>query len=174
MKRILIFVILLGTTGLSFAQTKAINNFYNKYKHLEGVEDFKLGGFLLRIASGFSDDEEAERWMKKITSLRIMTIENGNPVSSDEYNELLKNVRKDAFEDLMIVKEDGKKIQFLIREKGEKITDLLLLVSGQEEFTLLSLEGLLKFSDLNDLNIDIDGNKEFHRLPEDRKGVQKM
>lgn len=174
MGRILLFIMLLCTVSMSFAQTKAINQFYNKYKNLENTERFQLGGFLLRLAAGFSDDEEAEQWMKKISSLRIMTIENGNPVSVNDYNELVKNVKKEAFEDLMMVKEHGKRIQFLVREKDEKITDLLLLVSGDDQFTLLSLEGLLKFSDLNNLNIDINGEKEFHRLPEDRKDIQKM
>jgi hypothetical protein len=174
MKKIIFMLFMISIAHLTFAQPKAVKQFYNKYKHLEGVEDFKLGGFMLRLASGFSDDEDAEKWLKKITNLRIMTIENGNPVSAQDYNDLIKNIKKEAFEDLMMVKEDGKKVQFLMREKDDKITDLLLLVSGDEEFTLLSLEGLLKFSDLNDLNIEIDGHKEFHRLPEDRKGVQKM
>lgn len=174
MKYVILFVVLLSTANASLAQTKAINQFYNKYKHLENTEKIKLGGFLLQLAGRFSDDEATDQWMKKISSLRIMTINNGNPVSSDDYNDLIKSVKKEAFEDLMTVREDGKKIQFLIREKGDSITDLLLLVSGEDEFTLLSLEGLLKFSDLNDMNIDINGEKEFHRLPESKKGFQKM
>ncbi|MFN7119494.1 MAG: DUF4252 domain-containing protein [Saprospiraceae bacterium] len=174
MKRILLIAALLGVAGLSFAQTKAIRTFYDKYKHLEGVEDIQLQGWLIKLAARFSDeDPEAKRLLRKISQLRILTMDNGNLVSPQEYNNLVKSIKQDAFEDLFMVKDNGQNIQFLIREKGDTITDLILLVSGNDEFVLLSLEGLLKFSDLNDLNIEVDGSEHFKKLPENKKDIPK-
>lgn len=174
MRKILFIATLLCVASVSFAQPKAIKNFYDKYKNLEGVEDIKLQGWLLKLAAGFADeDPEAKRLLKKITQLRILTMDHGNLVSQQEYNQLVKNIKQEDFEDLFMVKEEGKNLQFLIREKGEMITDVLLLISGDEEFVLLSLEGLLKFSDLNDLNIEVEGSDHFKKLPENKKDIPK-
>lgn len=174
MKKFLFLAALLCVASASFAQPKAIKSFYDKYKNLDGVEDVKVQGWLLKLAAGFADeDPEAKRLLKKITNLRILTMDQGNLVSSQEYNQLVKNIKQEAFEDLFMVKEDGKNIQFMIREKGETITDLLLLIRGDDEFVLLSLEGLLKFSDLNDLNIEVNGSEHLKKLPDDKKHIPK-
>lgn len=174
MRKMFLIAALLGVAGLSFAQTKAIQSFYHKYQNLEGVEDIKLQGWLIKLAARFADeDPEAKRLLRKITQLRILTMDNGNLVTPQEYNTLVNNIKKDAFEDLFMIKDNGQNIQFLIREKGDTITDLILLVSGNDEFVLLSLEGALKFSDLNDLNIEVDGSEHFKKLPEDKKDIPK-
>lgn len=172
MRKILLMAMLLGVAGLSFAQTKAVQSFYNKYKDMDGVENVRLQGWLIKLASSFADDDpDAKRLLKKITQLRILTMDQGNLVSQQEYNNLVKNIKQDHFEDLFLIKDNGQNVQFLIREKGDTITDVIMLVSGGDEFVLLSLEGVLKFSDLNDLNIEVDGSDHFKKLPEDKKDI---
>lgn len=172
MRKILLLAMLLGVAGLSFAQTKAVQSFYNKYKDMDGVENVRLQGWLIKLASSFADeDPDAKRLLKKITQLRILTMDQGNLVSQQEYNNLIKNIKQDHFEDLFLIKDNGQNVQFLIREKGDTITDVIMLVSGGDEFVLLSLEGVLKFSDLNNLNIEVDGSDHFKKLPEDKKDI---
>lgn len=174
MRKILFIAMLLSIASLGFAQSKAIRSFYEKYQGLEGVEDVKLQGWLIKLAASFADeDPETKRLLKKITQLRILTMDNGNLVTPQEYNNLVKNIKQDAFEDLFMVKDNGQNIQFLVREKGETITDIILLVTGNDEFVLLSLEGVLKFSDLNDLNIQVEGSDHFKKLPEAKKDIPK-
>ncbi|MCO6479470.1 MAG: DUF4252 domain-containing protein [Phaeodactylibacter sp.] len=156
----------------ALAQPKPIADFYEKYKQYENVTDVKLQGWLLEIASNFAEgDEQAKELLSKITYLRVLVMEDGNLVSPAEYKSLLKEIRQNSFEELLRIREGDENIGFYIRENGEAITDVLLLVNGEDEFVLLSLEGLLKFSDLNDLNIDIDGAEHFERLPEKKGDV---
>ena len=155
----------------AFAQPKPIAQFYEKYKQRENVTDVKLQGWLLEIATNFADDEQAQKLLDKITYLRVLVMEEGNLVSPGEYKSLLKDIRQSSFEELLKIREGQQDIGFYIREKGDTITDVLLLVNGQDEFVLLSLEGLFKFSDLNDLNIDIDGAEHFEKLPEKKGDV---
>lgn len=156
----------------ALAQPKPIADFYDKYKQQENVTDVKLQGWLLEIASGFAEgDEQARQLLSKITYLRVLVMEDGNLVSPGEYKNLLKEIRRSSFEELLKIREGSQDIGFYIREKGDAITDVLLLVNGEDEFVLLSLEGLLKFSDLNDLNINIEGTEHFERLPEKKGDV---
>lgn len=173
MRKILLIAALMGVVSLSFAQTKAVKNFYDKYKNMENVTDLKLRGWVLKLASSFADEAEEARLLRKITQLRILTMENGNLITTQEYRSLIKSVKQDAFEDLFQVRDGGQVVEFLIREKGDTITDVLMLVSSDDSFILLSLEGALKFSDLNDLNIEVDGSEHFKKLPDDKKDIPK-
>jgi hypothetical protein len=171
MRNHLIFFAFLFLPLFGFAQSKPVKEFYDKYKSLENVTDVKLQGWVIRLASSFADEAEAERLLNKITHLRVMVMEQGNLVSPVEYKELVRKVKSDSFEELLKVKDSGEQVEFLIREKNNAVTDVLILVNGANGFVLLSLEGNLKFSDLQDLNIQIDGAEHFKKLPKDKKEI---
>jgi len=150
------------------AQRAPIRSFYQKYKGMENTENIQLSGWVLKLAATFSQEEEAGNLLRHISRLRVLTMDDGNIVPRSEFNQLLKQVRKDKFEDLMHIREDGEDVQILIREDKDRITDVLLLVHGKDSFTMLSLEGALRFKDLKDLKIDVEGGDQFQRLPEKR------
>jgi hypothetical protein len=170
MKNIIFLVLFSLIATLSFSQS-TIENFYQKYTDFDNVTDIKLQGWLLKLASQYSDDEEANKFLEKITQLRVLIMEEGNLVSPYEYKSLKRNIVKENFEELFQVREQEENIGLYIREQGDKITDVVLLVSGVDNFVLLSLEGLLKFSDLNDLKIDVEGIEHLEKLPDDKKDV---
>jgi len=171
MRKFIMSVALLCMTAVCFGQTPAIQSFYSKYKNQENVTDIKLKGWVLKLASTFADEEDAERLLKNITHLRVLIMEEGNLVGVSEYKQLIKSVKQDRFEELMKIKEEGSSIDFLIREKGDTITDVLILVSGEDGFVLLSLEGALQFKDLHNLEIDVEGGENFKKIPRDRGEV---
>ncbi|MCB0571983.1 MAG: DUF4252 domain-containing protein [Phaeodactylibacter sp.] len=170
--RTLFFLALLAIAPIfATAQPEAIARFYDKYKAYENVTDVKLQGWLLEIASNFTDEGQAKKILDKITYLRVLVMEEGNLVTPNEYRHLIKDIHQSRFEQLFTVRDKGDDVGLYIREKGDTITDVLLLVNGSDGFVLLSLEGLLKFSDLNDLQINVDGAQHFKRLPEKRKDL---
>lgn len=171
MKNILGIIALLFLPLVLKAQAKPIVDFYEKYKQLDKVTDLKLQGWVLEMASSFSKEENGKKLLKKISYLRVLLMEEGNLVSPAEYRQLMKDVQKASFETLIKIKEGDELIDLLIREKGETITDVLVVISGLDNFILLSLEGTLRFSDLNDLNIDVNGAEHFKKLPEKKKDL---
>ena len=171
MKTFLFLAVLAISPIFASAQPEAISRFYDKYKTYEHVTDVKLQGWLLKIASNFTEEEQATKILDKITYLRVLVMEEGNLVQPDEYRRLVKDIHQSQFEQLLTIRDGGDDIGFYIREKGDTITDVVLLVNGSDGFILLSLEGLLKFSDLNDLHIDVEGANHFEKLPEKKKDV---
>lgn len=150
------------------AQTPQLEQFFNKYSEYENTLDITLKGWMLKGASMFSEDEDGKRILQKISKLRVLILEEGNLVSKGAANGLLKEARHDAFEDLMEIRDEGNKINFLIREDNKHITDVLMLLRGDEEFMLISLEGLLKFEDLNQIQFDVEGGEHFKKVPKKR------
>lgn len=164
MKKIIIAIAILAIPFFAQSQHECIEKFYNKYVSNEKVTDISLNGWILSLASKMSDEEGTEI-LEKITKLRIMIAEEENIVSKTDVKKLMKDVRKNKFEDLMTVRDEDVRVNFMIREEGEKITNVLVIISGDDEFILLSLEGVLNMEDLEELNFDVEGGDIFKKLP---------
>lgn len=157
---------------VSFSQSKAIEDFYNKYKNHEDISKVELKGWVLKLVAKFTDEADTtDDFLRKITKLRVLSMDEGNLVEQSDYNQLLKKVKSDRFEDLMQFKDKDGDVTIMIREGGSAITDILMLISGDDNFTLLSLEGRLKFSDIQNLNLDIDieGTEHLEKVKKDKR-----
>ena len=155
---------------LVFSQTNAIQNFYSKYKDHEEITALSLSGSLIQFAASFADDEGSQKVMDKVTHLKLL-VSDSNLVSKKDYLSFSKSLKKDAFEDLMQIKDQGSNIDIMIREQGDKITDVILLVEDHGDFVMISLEGDFKYSDLNDLDLKFEGSEHLKKLPEKRKDI---
>ncbi|MCB0606918.1 MAG: DUF4252 domain-containing protein [Lewinellaceae bacterium] len=155
----------------AYAQKSSLRTFYDKYKDRENVIDIKISGLLVKVAASFSDDQEARHILQKISRLRLLNMENDNPVTSQEYKELTKNIQQESYEPLMQIRDKDQKVDFFIREDGDKIEEVLMFINGPDSFLMLSVQGLFKFSDLQDLHMDIEGGDQFRKIPRDRKSI---
>ena len=153
------------------AQTPSVEQFFEKYNDYEDSFEISLQGWMLKGASLFADDDVSKDLMRKISKLRVLIMDEGSLVSKQDIGRLLKNVRGQQFEDLMEIRDDGNKINFLIRENNNQITNVLMLLKGDDDFILISLEGLLKFEDLNRLEINVTGGDHFKKVPKNRRDV---
>lgn len=171
MRNVLILALLILLPALGLAQSRHITQFYNHYKSYEDVTNINLRGFVLKLAGNFVDDDDARKIIRKVSHLRLLVVEDTRLVTSSDYTALVKGLKSDRFEELMQIREGGERIDFYLREDGDQITDVILLLRGDDEFLMLSLEGTFRFSDLNDLHIDIDGGEYFSRLPEKKTKV---
>ena len=168
MRNFILLTLLVVLPVMASAQSRHITQFYNHYKAQEEVTKLNLRGFVLSLASTFADDKDARKILRKVSHLRLLVMEDGKLVSPEEYTSLIRGIKSDRFEELMLLREEKQRIEFFLREEGETITDVLMLLHGDGEFLMLSLEGAFNFSDLNDLKIDIDGGEHFSKIP-DRK-----
>ncbi|MFT5264956.1 MAG: hypothetical protein ACI8YQ_003706 [Polaribacter sp.] len=146
------------------AQSNSIESFYEQYAKNEKVTNVTIKGWLLDIASHITSDESSKEVLSKITQLRILLMEDGNPVTKNELSRLKKGIKKDHFEELLQIRDEGSHVDFYIREEGDHITNVLMLVNDNDEFVLLSLEGLLKLEDLKNIKIDTDGAEHFEKI----------
>lgn len=164
MKKLIIAIAIMVIPFLASSQNECIEKFYDKYVGNEKITDISLNGWILSLASEMSDDE-GDKILEKITKLRIMIAEENNTISKTEIKQLMKDVRKNKFEDLMTIRDDGNQINFMIRENNNTITNVLVVIRGDDDFILLSLEGNLNFDDLKELKFDVEGGDVFKKLP---------
>ena len=152
------------------AQTEGITNFWEKYSQHENATEINITGGFIKFMASFAEDEEADI-AEKIMGLRVLVMDEGNIVVPTDFKKLVKEVKRNAFEELMTIRDGSTTVDFMIREKDDTITDVLILVNDEENFVLLSLECLLQFSDLNKLNIEVEGGDFFKKIPEKKKDI---
>ncbi|NUN99881.1 MAG: DUF4252 domain-containing protein [Saprospiraceae bacterium] len=167
-KAFIIAILAFAFSNISVAQKDPIRDFFKRYDHSPNATDLRMQGFLIRLAAGAVEEEPAKKLLKKISKLQLLILENGEQPTREDFNRLMENVKADRFEDLVRVTEGDEKVNLLIREKDGVIHDVLILVSEADEFLMLHLECRLRFSDLNDLDIEVDGAEHLKTLPEKR------
>ena len=173
MKNIVI-AILLSTVPLSlFAQTKTIDRFYKKYQTHEEATMLEMQGYALKLAADKAKETCAGKILQKISHLRVLSMEESNKVANKEIKQLMDSAKKNNFEDLMKIKDGTNMVEFLLRQENNYISNVLVVVNGPSEFVLLSIEGQLQFSDLNNLNLEVKGANHLNKLPENRKDIPK-
>lgn len=171
MKITLIALGMLVSTLSVQAQSQSIEKFFDKYMEYENVTDITLKGWVLKVASNFTDSKSGKRVLRKISKVRVLTVDERDLVSGRDIRQLINKVRAQQFEDLMEISDKENKVNFLIRETNNRITDVLLLAKSEDSFVMLSLEGLFNFEDLQDLELDIQGGEHFKKLPKDKSKV---
>ncbi|MEL6922749.1 MAG: DUF4252 domain-containing protein [Bacteroidota bacterium] len=104
MKKLIVLLALAGLPLLSFAQHPDIQRFYEKYQGMDGFSEINVAGWLLQMAinASYKDDDSKTR-RNHITHFRLLTSENGNPVSKTDMTQLMKKLRRDNFEDMISI-----------------------------------------------------------------------
>ena len=166
-KKIIIAITILAIPFHALSQHEIVDFFFDKYASNEKISDISLNGWILGMASKMLEDEGTDI-LKKITKLRIMFTDEKDIVSKAEIKKLKRDVRKIDFEDLMTVSDEGTLVNFMVRKEGKNITNILVIIHGNSDFILLSLEGNLNLEDLKQLDFDIKGGYIFKNLPSDK------
>jgi hypothetical protein len=153
---LLSFIFLLPMIG--FAQSKSINQFYHTYKRGENVRNITLPGIVMKLGAGIAkkhvDDEggkSAVKLLKKVKKLRLLVMEDQNLVSPRAYNNLIQGVKNDKFDELISVRSGGTNVNFFIRDNKDKIKKMLILVSEEDTFVMISAKTKLKYEQITEL-----------------------
>jgi hypothetical protein len=141
------------------AQTVSINEFYRKYKHADAEKvAVSVPGWIVRMGIGIAksqaedqEEKDALKVLRKVGKVRVLTFEDSNPIRDKDLDRLMKGVRRERFEDLVMVREHATKVHIMMRERREKIKNLLILVNEEDTFTMVSLKTKVKYDEIEEL-----------------------
>ena len=164
MKRVALFLLALAIPALMVAQSDAIDKLINKYKGQEGVTVVDIGPELFQMVKGMEiqDLEDQDLPLDKISSVRILTIEDNEKLANvNFYDELKNNYDVSDLQEVITVNDGGEVVRMWMRNEGSNVQEFLLIVGGDDnvlihitgDFSMNDLEGLAEsFGD----DIDID------------------
>lgn len=172
MKKLSVIMLLMASVTAANAQD-VISKFFSKYQNDETFTNVnissKMFGLFTELEAEKPEDKEVLDAISKLKGLKILAKENARN-SRELYKEALSLIPKD-FEELMSVRDKDKDMKFLIDENGGKISEMLMIVGGNEEFMILSIFGEIDLKQIsrigNKMNI-----KGLDHLDKMNKGEQ--
>jgi len=159
----LIFSLLIISTGLTlFAQPAGFNNLYYQYKGEEGVVALKIPGFVMKLAGSIADlDQEERQLLRSLRSVTVLTIEESDLYPGLNFTEEVNlSGMNNGYKLLLEVHEDGEDVIIAAREKSGKLTDLIVVVGGDDN-VLVHVRGRMD-SDLLENLAGVAGVDELH------------
>lgn len=156
MKKLIVALVLIGTVSFSWAQSKTVQDFQNKYKDDRDAKVVSLNGSLFEligsIASYEEDDEDAKtiaRIAKGIQSMEILAIPmHKSGFDAKSMDDMRNALQKEKYEELMTVKEGSNRMYFMTQGTDTQVKNMLVLMREDEEFMVMSINGTLEMKDL--------------------------
>jgi hypothetical protein len=174
MKKLIFAFMLLVVNQLAFAQTESVDRFVRKYKRTATGDkvDLTVPGWLIRMGSNFIKEEQMEgvdvkALCRKLNEIRIVAIEGGHQLEPTEFNQIIKDVKAENYEELINVRESkGSRISIMMRERKGFIRDLFIMVHERDEFVLLDIGCKLTMEDISEIfrNVETGNGKKLIKL----------
>ena len=168
MKRLIFsMIIVLGAVTL-FGQKSAVDRIFDKYSGKDGYTTVYISSYMFNLLSSVKSDDPEYNEFKKATSginsIKILTQDGENSVAFGK--ELLSQLPRSEYKEMMTVKEENEEVLFLAKEENGKITEFLLIVSGGGEDALIAIQGIIDLESIASIaqGLDMPGLENLEEL----------
>jgi hypothetical protein len=168
MRQIVAVALMMVVVTGSFAQD-AISKFFSKYQSDESFSQVtvssKMFGLFTKIDADSEEDREVLDAISKLKGLRILGKEDARN-ARELYKEAFTLIPMKEYEELLSVRDKDKDMKFLIKESGGKISELLMIMGGNEQFMVLSLFGEIDLKQVSRIGkkMDVKGLEHLDKM----------
>ena len=173
MKKIVVIVALLITFNGAFAQD-AISKFFSKYQNDETFTQVNVSSKMFSLFTNMDaetpEDKEVLEAISKLKGLRILHKENTSDARS-LYKEAFALIPVKEFEELMSNRDKDNDMKFYIKETGGKISELVMIMGGTDDFMVMSLFGEIDLKQVSRIGrkMDVKGLENLQNIDRDEK-----
>jgi hypothetical protein len=175
MKKLMMGAAMMVMAVAAQAQGDPVSKFFAKYQDDPEFTQVSVSSKMFSMFTNLEvqkpEDKEILEAISKIKGLRILA-KNDARNSRELYKEALAAIPKD-YEELMFVRDKDQDMKFLIKETSPgKISELLMVAAGNDDFKMLSLFGDIDLKKVGKIGnkMSIDGLEKLHKLDKDEKG----
>ncbi len=170
MKRLVFLtVIAFGFMTATAQQSGPVDKIFDKYSGKEGITTVYISSMMFNLMNNLNVDDPEYKEFKKATQgikmLRILSQDEVEPGEKGFAKELMEQLPKDQYEQLMMVKEEDQDVVFLAREEKGVVVEFLLIVTGSSENALIDIQGVIDLESIASLSKGI-GIEELNNLDE--------
>jgi len=168
MKKLIVAAGMMMVMTGAFAQD-AITKFFSKYQNDESFSQVtissKMFGLFTNMDADTPEDKEVLNAISKLKGLRILAKDDARN-ARDLYKEAFTLIPMKEYEELMSVRDKDKDMKFLIKESGGKISELLMIMGGNEQFMVLSLFGEIDLKQVSRIGkkMDVKGLENLDKM----------
>ena len=172
MKKLLLIFALILPAFILQAQNSALDKLFEKYSGAEGFTTVYISKAMFEMFADLDttpkDRDEMQQTIGKLSGIRILAVEDPEkiPAGFNLYNEVMNATKNFKYEELMVVKDEGSNVKFLIQKKGVKISELLLIVGGKDNNVAISIQGDIDLKSISKLSkvMNIEGMNQLDNI----------
>jgi len=178
MKRFVMLIMIVSLPVLIYAQNEPVDKLFDKYAGKDGYTMVYISKYMFQM---FRTDENLEgeeidelnEVLGKLNSIKILAVEDPSLVDRgiNFYDEIMKDLPRNEYNELMVVKEKDSDVVFLAREKKGVIVELLLIAGGSSssDNVLISIQGEIDLGSISKLShsLGIEGIETLEELEEE-------
>lgn len=174
MKKLMVGAVMMVMSVAAMAQGDAITKFFSKYQNDESFSQVTVSSKMFNLFTNMEveskEDQEVLDAISKLKGLRILAKENTRD-SRALYKEAMAMIPVKEYEELMTVRDKDKDMKFFIKEAGGKISELVMVAGGNEEFMVLSLFGEIDLKQVSKMGkkMDMDGLQNLDKLKDNKR-----
>ncbi|MEN2283297.1 DUF4252 domain-containing protein [Algoriphagus sp. SE2] len=144
MKKLILTLLMIGSVFAVQAQSKSVKALYEKYKGDDDFFHMELGGNFMNFAEGFKidmDKNDMSTVAKSVEKLNFFTLPDNIDRDRVEFKALQKGLERERY-DLLMEASEGKGGVLVYSKGGKTISDLVVLVGGDEgDLMVVELKG---------------------------------
>ena len=156
MKKLLLLLFLTGTLTVAYGQ-KSIDALFDKYAGHDGFTTVTVNGNLLKLIGCFDDDKDDDSLPANVTEIRILTQDDDDIEVDNFYDQVMKGLNLNQYEEFMSVKESDQHLKMLVRAEGRKFKEFLLIAGGEDN-ALIQIKGEMTFAEAKKFSSDAKNN----------------
>ncbi|MBN2350464.1 MAG: DUF4252 domain-containing protein [Bacteroidales bacterium] len=152
--RKLVLLILLSVFGsFLYGQSKSIDKFRKKFP--ESTNLFFYSSTIQMLNQ--LNDPELTDLIKDIEKIRVLNYtDNEKKYKQPDLDELRENLKKEKYLDLLILYEQGNRINLYAKEKNGKTIGFVALVDSSDTLVILDVKGSIDFGKFMTLKNNLD------------------
>lgn len=169
MKKATAILLFLMMAGFINAQS-LISTTFSDYESNEDYSRVSISKKMFSIMANLNPEDEDEKELintvSNLDGLKIIVADStANP--DKMYKETLNRMPK-RFEELLTVNEKSEKIVFMIDEKDGMVSELIMVLRGEDQFVLLDLFGKIDLKQISNLSrkMNIEHLDQLEKLDE--------
>lgn len=173
MKKIVALVVFVVAIGSANAQD-TISKFFSKYQNDESFTQVNISSKMFSLFTNMDaesqEDKEVLQAISKLKGLRILMKENTSDARS-LYKEAFTLIPTKEFEELMSVRDKDNDMKFYIKENSGKISELVMVMGGSDDFMVMSLFGEIDLKQVSRIGkkMDVKGLENLNNIGDQKK-----
>jgi len=150
---------------------------FDKYSGQEGFTSVYITQHMFSLFAEIETEEDESGFLELVKNLdyiKIISVDDESKEKNLEvnfYDEVMKNLPENKYEELMVVKKKDQDIKFLIQKEGKRIKELLMVVGGVEDNSIIIIHGDIDLKTISKLSrtMNIEGMENLEEIEEEEK-----
>jgi len=149
-----------------------MDKLFDKYSGAEGYTSVYISKYMFDMFRNKDVDAETQDDMHEVISklncIKILVTDDdpSTPAPVNLQQEIMKVLPSSPYKEIMVVKEKDQNVNFYVREEKNKVVDLLLVIGGNEDNVLISIQGDIDMKNISKLakSMNIEGMENLEKM----------